>query len=299
MLSTLNSQYLNIEQWLPSKTEGNTTLGKMKPVKVISGNSFSFTNYLYDVWANRSLIAAFARRDLRVQYAQTYLGLLWSILQPVIAVLIFTFFFQRVIHLNMRVPYAVFALTGILGWFYFTQLVGQAGTSLMHNKGIITKVAFPKLILPLAKTLIGLTEFGISLCLLLILMLVTGMPFTAKIAWLPLAILANIMAGLSIGIWLAGLTIRFRDLHHVIPFLIGFGIWITPVFYPTTLVPNGVTWIYYLHPVANVIALYRYIFIGDAIQVLPMLTSFGVAAVLLVTGLVFFIRNEKLMADYL
>ena len=295
----LNPQILNIEQWLPSKTEGNTSIGKMKPVKVISSNSFTLSNYLNEVWANRSLITAFAKRDLRVQYAQTYLGLLWSILQPVIAVFIFTFFFQRVIHLNMRVPYAVFALTGILGWFYFTQLVGQAGTSLMHNKGIITQVAFPKLILPLAKTLIGLVEFSISLCLLLILMVATGTPFTAKVIWLPVAILANIIAGLSIGIWLAGLTIRFRDLHHVIPFLIGFGIWITPVFYPTTLVPDNVTWIYYLHPVANVIALYRYIFLGDALQMLPMVTSFSIAALLLATGLVFFIRNEKLMADYL
>jgi lipopolysaccharide transport system permease protein len=267
--------------------------------KTIRGGKQGVGSYLAEVWQSRHLIYTFAMRDLKVQYAQTYLGLLWSIVQPLTGLLIFSFFFQRLIPIAMNVPYSVFAFTGIMGWFYFTSLVGNGGTSLMNNREIIRKIKFPRLILPLSKAFVGLIEFCISLVILLVVMLVAGSPFSAKILWLPMIVAVNAMTGLSIGIWLAALTIRFRDLHHIIPFLIGFGIWLTPVFYPTTIVPAEFNWIYYFHPVANVIALYRYIFIGLPVNMLQVLVSFSIAFVLLLTGLIFFVRNEKFIADYL
>ena len=255
--------------------------------------------YLKEVWQARGLAFTFAKRDLKVQYAQTFLGLLWSVIQPLTGLLIFTFFFQKVIHLNLNVPYAVFAMTGMMGWFYFALLIGQTGTVLMHNQNLVRKINFPRLILPLSKTLAGLVEFTISLLLLLILMLVTGTPLSIKILALPLAVVANIISGLCIGIWLSGLTIRYRDFHHIIPYLIGFGIWLTPVFYPTTLVPESYNWIYYFHPVANVIALYRWIFIDWPMNWMQFGVSLTLASVLLLAGLRYAVKSEAYISDYL
>ena len=190
----------------------------------------------------------------------------------------------------MNVPYTVFAFTGIMGWFYFTNLVGHAGTALMNNRELIRKIHFPRLVLPLSKALAGLAEFGVSLVLLLLIMAFTGTGFSYKIIFLPLVVIANIIIGLSIGIWLSALTVRFRDLHQIIPFLVGFGIWLTPVFYPTTVVPETYNWIYYFHPVANVIALYRWIFIGMPLNIWQVASSFSIALflILLLLHLVLF-----------
>ena len=270
-----------------------------KILKTIKGGSPTIAVYLNEVWQSRNLIATFAIRDLKVQYAQTYLGVLWSLIQPLTGLLIFTFFFNRILPLEMSAPYPVFVFTGIMGWFYFTSLVGQGGTVLLSNQLLIKKIQFPRLILLLAKAFTGFIEFGISFSLLVVLMLITGCDFTARIIFLPVAVLANILAGLSIAIWLSALTIRFRDLHHIIPYLIGFGIWLTPVFYPTTIVPDNLNWIYYLHPAANVIALYRWIFIGLPIDFAQLICSMLLAGSLTFTGLFYFIRNEKFIADYL
>jgi lipopolysaccharide transport system permease protein len=267
--------------------------------KTVRGGEIQLIGYLKEVWHSRALIYSFAVRDLKVQYAQTYLGVLWSIVQPLTGLLIFVFFFQRVMHIPLKVPYAVFAFTGMMGWFYFTQLVGQAGTSLMNNQHLIKKVSFPRLVLPLSKVMTGLVEFSISFALLIILMLVTGVSFSPKIIFLPLVVVANIVIGLSVGIWLSALTIRYRDFHHIIPYLIGFGIWLTPVFYPTTIVPREFDLIYYFHPVANVIALYRWIFIGTPLEMMKIVSSFSVAAGFFILGLKYFIRNEKFIAEYI
>ena len=266
--------------------------------KTIKGGPQSLYSYLKEVAASRNLIWSFAVRDLRVQYAQTYLGIFWSLVQPLTGLIIFNFFFQRVIHLSLKVPYAVFAFTGIMGWFYFTALVGQAGTSLMANQQLIKKIQFPRLVLPLSKALVGLVEFSISLVLLLIMLFWFDIGISSKIVFLPMVLVANVITGLSVGIWMSALTIRFRDLHHFIPYLIGFGIWLTPVFYPSTMVPENYKWIYYLHPVANVIALYRWIFIGLPVDFAQVACSFTIAVLIFVAGLFFFVRNEKFVSDY-
>ena len=267
--------------------------------RVIEAGQKSLIVYLKEVWKFRSLILTFAYRDLKVQYAQTFLGLLWSVIQPLTGLLIFNFFFQKVVHINVNAPYAVFAFTGIMGWFFFTQLVAQAGTSLTGNQELIRKIHFPRLILPISKILIGLTEFLISFFLLIVLMFITDCNFSSKLIFLPLVIIANVISGLCIGIWLCALTIRFRDLHHIIPFLVGFGIWLTPVFYPTTFVPQNYNWIYFFHPVANVISLYRWIILDTPANFLQISVSLLIAFVLLISGIVFFVRNEKFISDYL
>lgn len=255
--------------------------------------------YFKEVYQALNLVLAFARRDLKLQYAQTYLGILWSVIQPLTALVIFGFFFRRVVPLRTNVPYTAFVFTGIIGWFYFIGLVAQVGTSLMNNQQLIKKIHFPLLVLPLSRVLVGLVEFCISLVILILLLFFTGGGISAKIVFLPLAVMANIITGLSIGIWLSALTIRFRDLHHIIPYLIGFGIWLTPVFYPTTMVPDDYNWVYYFHPIANIIALYRWIFIGLPFNVLQFASSFAITLLIFISGLFFFVRNEKYVAEHL
>lgn len=265
----------------------------------IKSNDRTLISYLKEVWRFRHLILTFATRDLKVQYAQTYLGILWSVIQPLTGLVIFTFFFQKVIHLNLTVPYPVFAFSGMMGWFYFTSLMGLSGTSLLQNVALIKKVNFPRLVLPLSKAVVGLVEFSISLLLLFVLILLTGTEVSYRIIFLPLVVFANIITGLSIGIWLSALTIRFRDFHHLIPYLIGFGIWVTPVFYPATIVPENYRWIYYFHPVANLIAMYRWIFIGWPVPIVQTIISLLIVLVIFISGLYFFMKNEKFIADYL
>ena len=267
--------------------------------KTIRSGNINLSEYLIRVWRARNLILVFALRDLKVQYAQTYFGFIWSMMQPLTGLIIFTFFFQRVLPLKLNVPYPAFAFTGIMGWFYFTALVGQAGTVLMNNQTLLKKIRFPSLILPFSKAVVGLVEFSISLLILVMVLLANHYSLSFKIVFLPLAVFANIIVGLSVGIWLSALTIRFRDLHHIIPYLIGFGIWLTPVFYPAAMVPENWKWLYYFHPVANIIAFYRWIFIGMPMNWMQFICSFAVAVFLFITGLLFFVRNEKYIADYL
>lgn len=267
--------------------------------KSIKGNGVTMASYLKEVWQSRVLALTFALRDLKIQYAQTFLGLLWSLVQPLTGLLIYTFFFQRLIHIEVDAPYPVFVFTGIMGWHGFSALVVQSGAVLMNNQQLIRKIHFPRLILPLSKMLAGLIEFGIYLALLLVLLLATGYGVSWKIIFLPFVFIISSIVALSIGIWLSALTIRFRDFHHIIPYLIGFGIWFTPVFYPTTLIPQQYSWVYYFHPVANVIALYRWIFINGQIDVAQCAVSFALAFVMFIAGLKYFIKNEKYIADYL
>lgn len=245
----------------------------------------------------RGLLFSFVKRDLRIQFAQTYLGVAWSVIQPLTALFIFSFFFNRLVKIDVGVPYSIFAFSGIMAWYYFSNIVGQAGISLMSNQQLIRKVSFPRLILPLSKVLVGLVEFSISLVLLLVLLLVFRGEFSWRLICFPAGVVLNILSGLSVAIWLSALTIRFRDFHHIIPFLVGFGIWITPVFYPQTLLPQAYHWIYYFHPIAGVINFYRWMIVGTEFNWVHLLVSNALNFVLLCAGLLFFIRNEKYIAD--
>lgn len=267
--------------------------------KSIRGSNVTMAGYLKEVWQSRVLALTFAMRDLKIQYAQTFLGLLWSLIQPLTGLLIYTFFFQRLVHIEVNAPYPVFVFTGIMGWHAFSALVVQSGAVLMNNQQLIRKIHFPRLVLLLSKMLASFIEFAIYLALLLVLLIATGYGISWKIIFLPFVFIVNSIVALSVGVWLSALTIRFRDFHHIIPYLIGFGIWFTPVFYPTTLIPQQYNFVYYFHPVANVIALYRWIFIGGQIDIGQVLVSFSLCIVLFIAGLRYFIKNERYIADYL
>jgi len=267
---------------------------------VISSKGEKLSDYILKVYQYRSLIFTLARRDVKVQYAQTFLGLLWSIIQPLTSLLVWVFFFDKLIKVDTGdIPYPLFAFSGMMGWYYFTNIFNHAGTSLVNSQDLIRKIYFPRIILPLSKVLVGFVEFFISLLLLFMMMLIMGRLPSWQILFLPLFILLNIISGLAFGLWLSALTIRYRDFQHIIPFFVYIGIWLTPVFYPSTLIPSQYSFFIYINPVAAVIAGYRWsLFAGESFS--PYyLTSFIPMVFILITGFVYFRRNEYTIADHI
>lgn len=241
-----------------------------------------------------------ARRDLKIRYSQTFLGFLWAVIQPLTGLVIFTVFFERLIKIQTPgTPYTLFAFSGMVSWFFFSHIVHNAGISLVESQDLIRKVYFPRILLLFAKTLVGLVELGISLLLLLALMALLGRAVFWSILLLPLFVLANICVALSIAIWLSALTIRYRDFHHIIPYLLNFGIWLTPVFYPVTLIPPRLEWLMCVNPMAATISGFRW---SLGVQTAPdqgYLVSFLPAAVLFASGFMYFRKIENEIADYI
>ena len=208
---------------------------------IITSKPKKLIPYLKEVNQFRNLLLTFARRDLKAIYAQTVLGVLWTALQPLTALIVFSVFFTLLSPVDTGdIPYPLFAFTGLVSWYFFTAMVVRCGTSVAEAQGIISDIYFPKLILPLSKSIVGLVEFGISLAILLVIMLVIGHYPGVQVLALPGFILMNLLLGLTVGTWLSALSYRYRDFQHIVPYLVNFGIWLTPVFYPATLIPGKV-----------------------------------------------------------
>ena len=269
-------------------------------VKVIRPGSPGLFEYLAEVWKYRVLVFTFASQELKTQYVQTKLGALWAVLRPLMVILIFTFIFDKLIHIpGLKVPYPLFAFSGLIAWNYFSYVVSAGGNAVITGQQLIRKVYFPKIILPLSKALVGLVEFAVSFALLLLLMLVMGYKPGWTIVFLPVFVFINLITGLTVAIWLNALNVRFRDINQFVPQLIGFLIWLTPVFYPGTLVPSAYSFVLYLNPLAGIIQGYRYCILHDAAPSWQYGVAFVAVAVAFVAGLLVFIKAEDQMADYL
>jgi lipopolysaccharide transport system permease protein len=266
---------------------------------VLSAKPLGFIAYLRQLWQYRQLTLLLARRDIKIKYAQSVVGIFWSLLQPLTGLLIFTLFFDRVIHIQTTTPYPLFAFTGIVCWQFFSTIVATAGTSLMESQHIIKKVYFPKMSLLFAKVLIGMLELSIAVGLLLLMMLVLGSRPGIQVLFFPVVVLMIIAVGLSVAIWLSALTIRYRDFYHIIPYLLNYGIWLTPVFYPGTILPAQYAWILFINPMAACIAWMRWVLLGDPLPDVHYLISFVPVAVLLITGLSYFRTIENRISDYI
>lgn len=269
------------------------------PKTVIDNKTVSTSEYFRKVLRYRSMILTLTRRDLKVKYAQTSLGLIWAIIQPLIALVIFSVFFQGLIHLETDdVPYPVFAFSGMIVWYYFSNMLHQAGSSLITHQDLIKKIYFPRIILPISKMLAGLFEFGIAFIILIIMLFFFKISISPMILLLPFVVLITMLMGLALSLWLSAITVKRRDLLHLIPYLVNYGIWLTPVFYPTTLVPEPYQeWIYYLNPMASAIDLFRSCLFGTPFE-WTYAISFIWVGVMVVSGLYVFRKTERNIADY-
>lgn len=266
---------------------------------VYSASPESLPKYIAKVWAHRSMILVLAKRDLKIKYAQTSLGLLWTALQPLAGLLIFYFLFNQVIRLE-GIPesgYAIFAFTGMASWYFFSYIVYQASFSLLQAQDLIKKIYFPKIILLISKVLVGLVDLGVSIILLFIIMLIKGIYPDWHVVFLPAFVILNAVVGLAVSVWLCALTVRNRDLQHLIPYLVNFGVWLTPVFYPGSMIPKKFESLLFLNPMAGVIEGFRWAIWEYGALDIRYLAGFGLALVMLFTGLLYFKKMEDEMTD--
>jgi lipopolysaccharide transport system permease protein len=254
---------------------------------------------LGEVWKARELLAFLAWRDIKVRYKQTALGAAWAVLQPFLTMVVFSIFFGRLAGIpSDGIPYPVFAFCALLPWQLFAHALTESGNSLVSNQHLITKVYFPRLIVPMSAVIAGLVDFCIAFVMLFAMMAVYGVVPTAAVVWLPFFVLLALAAALSAGLWLSALNVQFRDVRYTIPFLTQFLFFVTPVTYPSSLVPETWRWLYGLNPMAGVVEGFRWALLGKTEGPGPLLAvSTAMVAVLLTGGLFYFRRMEKTFAD--
>jgi lipopolysaccharide transport system permease protein len=254
---------------------------------------------LRDVWAYRELLYFLAWRDVKVRYKQTVLGVAWAILQPVMTMVVFSIFFGRFAKMpSDGVPYPVFTFVALLPWQLFAYALTESANSLVGSQNLITKVYFPRLIVPLAAVLAGLVDFAIAFVVLLGLMSYYRIVPTSAVVLLPLFVALALATALGVGLWLSSLNVKYRDVRYTIPFLTQFWLFATPVAYPASIVPERWRPLLGLNPMAGVVDGFRWALLGKAEGPGPVLAvSVTVVAVMLVGGLMYFRQTERTFAD--
>lgn len=265
---------------------------------VIEANKKGINLDLKDLFLYKDLLYTLAIRDFKVRYAQTFLGFLWAFLQPALTISIFTIVFGRAIKVETGgIPYPLFALSGMVAWTYFSFVITQAGGSIIGAQGMVKKIYFPRLIIPLSKAIVGLIDLGIVLIFLTFLLVYFKVQPSVNIVYLPLFLLTAIIGALGIGIWLSALTIRYRDFQHIIPFLVQIGLYASPIAYPVSLIPEKYQLIYHLNPVVGIIEGFRWCILGIGEIGIFSFASFFISITLFISSLFYFKSVEKVMAD--
>ena len=269
---------------------------------IIDANKSPLSLELKELKNYKDLFYTLAYRDFKVKYGQTFLGLIWAFIQPFLTLVVFGLVFSRGLQLDTgSVPYILFAACGLAAWTYFSGVMGQAGQSIIGAQGMVQKIFFPRLIIPLSKALVGLIDFLIGLGIILLLMLFYHYPPSANLLYLPFFMLMALIASLGVGIWLSALTIRYRDFQQIVPFLVRFGMFFTPVAYPADIlvnrIPDWASVVYYLNPIAGIIDGFRWAILGTEAPGTLAYISFGVVIILFISSLFYFKKVEKTIAD--
>ncbi len=254
---------------------------------------------LRELWAYRNLFLFLVWRDIKVRYAQTVLGAGWAILQPMLAMVVFTVIFGNFAKIpSDGVPYPVFSLAALVPWIYFSTALTTASNSLIANPNLITKVYLPRLVIPLAPVLAGLVDFAIALVILFAMMLAFGIVPSSGVAVLPILVLIMMMAAAGIGCLLAALNVQYRDVKHIVPFLVQVLMFASPIVYPMSLVPEAYRVAYALNPMAGVIEGFRSVLLGTNSISWSLLSVSAVSSVVFLTiGALYFRRMERVFAD--
>jgi len=269
-----------------------------EPLVVIQPSKRWSTLSLKDIWAYRELLFFLTWRDVKVRYKQTALGAAWAILQPLFMMVIFTIFFGRLAGVGSSgIPYPLFALAGLVPWTFFSNAITASGNSLVGSAHLITKVYFPRLIVPAAAMLAGLVDFLLAFLLLCLLMLYYRVTLTVQILFLPVLVLLTALFSLGVGTWMSALNVKYRDVRFALPFLIQLWLFVSSVILPSSSIPPKYRWLLLLNPMSGIIEGYRSALFG-----LPFdWPALSVAAVLTLLVLLYaiyaFARVERSFAD--
>jgi len=269
------------------------------PVTRIEPQHGWFSLRLEELWNYRELLYFFVWRDVKIRYKQTAIGVVWVVLQPLLTMLVFTLFFGKLARMpSQGLPYPVFYFAAVVPWMYFSVALVTATNVVVEHQRMITKVFFPRLILPFSAVLSGLVDFGIGFVVLMIFTLSYGIRPTVTALLLPLFLVLAVLTALGIGLWLSALNALYRDVRYLIPFLVQFWMLASPVAYPSSMVPERYRWIYGLNPMAGVIEGFRWALTGKGEAPSSVLiASVVMVCVAVFGGLLFFNRMEGNIAD--
>jgi lipopolysaccharide transport system permease protein len=252
-----------------------------------------------ELWSSRELLYFFVWRDIKIRYKQTAIGAAWAVLQPLLTMLVFSLFFGRLAHIpSGGLPYPVFYYSALLPWMYFAAALQNATNTIVENQRLITKVYFPRVALPFSAVVSGLVDFGVSSLMFLVIMAYYRIRPGAAMLWLPLFLLLAVLTALGVGLWLSALNAIYRDVRYVLPFLVQFWMFASPVAYASSLVPARWRWLYGLNPMAGVIEGFRWSLTGrgDPPGRMFVVSALVVVAVLL-SGVGYFQKMETTVAD--
>lgn len=258
------------------------------------------STYWKDLWSYRELFFFLTWRDVLVRYKQTVFGVLWALLKPLLTMIVFVFIFGKLAKLpSDGLPYSILVLTGMLPWLFFATAFAEAGNSLVNNRNIISKIYFPRLIVPISSVMVSLLDLFISSLILIPLAIWFGVFPDARILLLPLFVLLAMGAAIGAGLLVASLNVKYRDFGYVLPFVIQFGMYISPVAYSTSILPEKWRLIYALNPMVGVINGFRWCLTGQntPLYIDTVLVSICVVIVLLFSGIYYFRASEKSFAD--
>lgn len=258
---------------------------------------------LHALWEYRELLYFLVWRDIKVRYKQTALGILWIILQPVITIVVFSLLFGGLLGVpSGDVPYPIFAYAALLPWNYFAGAMNRSSTSLVGNAALITKVYFPRLVIPLSGVISGLVDFLVAFVVFIGLMIFYGIAPTINVLFLPGFLMLATLTALGFSLWLSALNVRYRDMNYLVPFLVQTWMYVTPVIYGTTLIPERFRFLMALNPMTGVVEGFRWALLGNQLAdaqppgyLFP--ASVAISLLVLVGGAIFFRRTERTFAD--
>lgn len=266
---------------------------------VITAKPDSIRQYFVKIWNYKVLIWVFAKRDLKVKYAQTALGITWSLINPVTATLLFSFFFGFLLNWETEnLPFPLYVLTGLIGWNFFSYIVNAGVSSIQESSQLIKKIYFPKAILPLSKVLVALVELSITFAILIPVIIYYGQQISVKVILIPFLLLYNAMCALALAFWISAFAYKKRDVLHVLPFLVYFGIWVTPVFFSYNILPVIIGKYLWLNPMANVVNIWRYLLFDYGAFDIKWVLSFVLVFMLNIAGMYYYNIKENKFSDF-
>jgi lipopolysaccharide transport system permease protein len=289
----------NIRDTVGSQAQMEGYLDLPAPPLVIIEASKSWVGLdLKGLWTYRELLYFLTLRDVKVRYKQTLMGAAWAILQPLFAMLIFTLLFGKLARLpSDGIPYPLFAYAGLLPWTFFSNAISNSSNSLITSTNLITKVYFPRMIIPGAAVAAGLVDLAIAFLVLIGLMVYYGVAFSLTMLILPVLVMMSAVLALGVGMWLSALNVKYRDVRHALPFLIQLWMFLSPVIFPTSMVPQKWRWLFLLNPLTGIIEGFRSALFGRPFQWTALAISLAVTAIVLIYSAYTFRRMERQFAD--
>lgn len=263
-----------------------------------AGSPIQYFRRLKECWRYLELLRMLSYRDVRVRYAQTYLGLAWALINPIISVLLLYFVFGVVVKVDTQgIPPLAFTMGGLFAWNYFSRVVGEAGGSIIGSQSLVKKVYFPRLIIPFSKAISAMMDLVIVLLLLVVMIMIYQLPFRWQMLAIVPVTLLTVLCSVAFGVWVAALTIRFRDFGHILPLVLRIGMFLSPIAYGSSLVPLQYRWAFNLNPLTGIIEGFRWALFNTPIDLSSIWLSIIISLITLAGGIWYFLRMDQYIAD--